>query len=202
MLTGFKYIGEQIHFLEEEGHPERFIFGFEESYGYLVGTHARDKDAVVGSMMICEMAAYLKSKGVTVLDFLESIYHEYGYYHHVQQSFRLRRRRRHEADMNEIMDDLQANPPVEIAGRKVEQIDNYITHESKNLATGEVTKINLPKIQGTGLSFGRRRKGHHSSFPARNPKIKAYYTTIANNKADAAAQQKELAADFSKKLGF
>lgn len=200
VLTGFKYIGEQIHFLEEEGHPERFIFGFEESYGYLVGTHARDKDAVVGSMMICEMAAYLKSKGVSVLDFLESIYHEYGYYHHVQQSFVCEG-----ADgmqrMADIMDSLQATPPTEIAGLKVEQIDNYITHESKNLVTGEVSKIDLPKskVLAYHLEGGAKVIIRPSGT---EPKIKAYYTTIASKKEDAAAQQKELAADFSKKLGF
>ena len=103
--------------------------------------------------------------------------------------------------MNEIMEDLQANPPVEIAGLKVEQIDNYITHESKNLVTGEVTKIDLPKskVLAYHLEGGAKVIIRPSGT---EPKIKAYYTTIANNKAEAAAQQKELAADFSKKLGF
>ena len=103
--------------------------------------------------------------------------------------------------MNEIMEDLQANPPMEIAGLKVQQIDNYITHESKNLVTGEVSKIDLPKskVLAYHLEGGAKVIIRPSGT---EPKIKAYYTTIASNKADAAAQQKELAADFSKKLGF
>ncbi|MDD4797681.1 MAG: phospho-sugar mutase, partial [Eubacteriales bacterium] len=79
VLTGFKYIGEQIALLEKEGHAERYVFGFEESYGYLAGTHARDKDAVVAAMLICECAAYHKSQGRTLLEAMESLYRTYGY---------------------------------------------------------------------------------------------------------------------------
>ncbi len=106
VLTGFKFIGEQIYGLEELGHPERYIFGFEESYGYLIGTHARDKDAVVASMMICEMAAYLRSKGITVLEYLDEIYKTYGFYYHTQQSFTCEGAAGMER-MNEIMANLQ-----------------------------------------------------------------------------------------------
>lgn len=74
VLTGFKYIGEQIGLLEKEGHPERYVFGFEESYGYLSGSYVRDKDGVVASMLVCEMAAYYKEKGLSLLDVLNSLY--------------------------------------------------------------------------------------------------------------------------------
>lgn len=199
VLTGFKFIGEQILFMEQEGHPERFIFGFEESYGYLAGVHARDKDAVVASMLICEMAAYLKSKNMTVLDYLEQIYQEYGVYQHSQQSFTCEGAAGME-QMAEIMKNLQENPPKEIAGLKVEQIDNYITSESVNIHTG-TTPITLPKsavlnfVLEDGASVCIRPSGTE-------PKIKAYYTTVADTREAALALEKKIGEDFTKILGF
>ncbi len=200
VLTGFKFIGEQILYLENDGHPERYIFGFEESYGYLIGTHARDKDAVVASMMICEMAAYLKSQGTTVLEFLDSIYKEYGNYLHVQQSFTCEG-----ADgmarMAQIMADLQSNIPTQIGGLKVLKVDNYITRESTDLATGQKSAITLPKSDV--LSFILEDNATVIIRPSgTEPKIKAYYTTVADTKQKAAELQKTLADDFSKTMGF
>lgn len=199
-LTGFKFIGEQIYNLEQEGHPERYILGFEESYGYLIGTHARDKDAVVGSMMICEMAAYLKSQGITVLEFLDSIYRKYGFYHHSQQSFVCEGAAGMER-MAEIMADLQANTPAQIGGLKVLSVDNYITGETTDLATGTKTKISLPNSDVLNYVLE-----DHASVTIRpsgtEPKIKAYYTTVASTKEEAVALQEKIAADFTKVLGF
>ena len=87
VLTGFKYIGEQIAHLEAEGHPERFIFGFEESYGYLAGGYVRDKDAVVASMLICEMAAWYKGQGKNLGEALDDLYAQYGFYFNKVDSY-------------------------------------------------------------------------------------------------------------------
>jgi phosphoglucomutase len=200
VLTGFKFIGEQIYELEQLGHPERYIMGFEESYGYLVGTHARDKDAVVASMMICEMAAYLKSIGMSVLEFLESIYQKYGYYYHTQKSFFCEGAAGMER-MAEIMQNLQNNPPKSIGGYTVLAVDNYITSESTDVATGAVTKLTLPKSSvlyyhcTDDVTVCIRPSGTE-------PKIKAYYTTVAPTRAEAQAMEAGISADFAKILGF
>ncbi len=199
VLTGFKYIGEQIYLLEQDGHPERFIFGFEESYGYLAGTHARDKDAVVASMLICEMAAYLKSKNITVLEFLNNIYEEYGVYQHSQQSFTCEGAAGME-QMAEIMKNLQENTPTEIAGLKVEQVDNYITGESNNIFTGK-KPIDLPK--SAVLVFHLEQGASIAIRPSgTEPKIKAYYTTICKTREEAKALESNIAQSFKTVLGF
>ena len=200
VLTGFKYIGEQIADVEKQGHPERFIFGFEESYGYLAGTHARDKDAVVASMLICEMAAYLKSKNMTVLEFLDSIYREYGVYYHVQKSFTCEGAAGMER-MNEIMADLQKNPPAEIGGLKVLSIDNYITSETTDCQTGEKTPITLPK--SAVLTFVLEQGASVCVRPSgTEPKIKTYYTTVAEKREDAEAKQQVILDSMTKIMGF
>ena len=200
VLTGFKFIGEQIYGLEQLGHPERYIMGFEESYGYLIGTHARDKDAVVASMMICEMAAYLKSIGVSVLEFLESIYQKYGCYYHTQKSFTCEGAAGMER-MAEIMANLQQNPPKVIGGYTVLAVDNYITGESTELATGKVTKLTLPK--SSVLYYHCTDEVTVCIRPSgTEPKIKAYYTTVAPTRAEAEAMEAVISADFAKILGF
>lgn len=125
VLTGFKYIGEQIGLLEKEGHPERYIFGFEESYGYLSGSYVRDKDGVVASMLICEMAAYYKQKGQSLLQVLDSLYAEHGVYRHslVNAEFDGAEGM---AAMQKLMDSLRAERPAEIAGLKVVQEADYL----------------------------------------------------------------------------
>lgn len=199
VLTGFKYIGEQIYLLEQDGHPERFIFGFEESYGYLAGTHARDKDAVVASMLICEMAAYLKSKNITVLEFLNNIYEEYGVYQHSQQSFTCEGAAGME-QMAEIMKNLQENTPTEIAGLKVEQVDNYITGESNNIFTGK-KPIDLPK--SAVLVFHLEQGASIAIRPSgTEPKIKAYYTMICKTREEAKVLESNIAQSFKTVLGF
>ena len=144
VLTGFKFIGEQIGFLEKEGQDDRYIFGFEESYGYLAGSYVRDKDAVVGSMLICEMAAFYRTKGISLLQAREDMYKKYGNYLHSQKSFQCEGASGMER-MKEIMTDLRANPPKAIGGLKVVDIADYLASEETNLETGAKTVLTLPK---------------------------------------------------------
>lgn len=118
LLTGFKYIGELITNLEEEGRADDFVMGFEESYGYLAGTHARDKDAVVGSMMICEMASYYKMQGKSLVEVMDDIYSEFGYYCNIVKSYEFEGAAGMEK-MAQIMNSLRENPPTEFAGTPV-----------------------------------------------------------------------------------
>lgn len=200
VLTGFKFIGEQIGYLEAAGEADRYIFGFEESYGYLVGSYVRDKDAVVGSMMICEMAAYYRSKGISLLEAREAMYKKYGNYVHTVASFTCEGASGM-AQMAKIMGDLHANPFTEIAGFKVVGLLDYLTHEDKDYVAGTTNVIDLPKSDvitfklENGATVVLRPSGTE-------PKIKAYYTTIAPEREDAVALGQTIAADFKAKLGF
>lgn len=193
LLTGFKYIGELITKLEADGRAGDFIMGFEESYGYLAGTHARDKDAVVGSMLICEMAAYYKSQGKTLLEVMADIYAEYGYYCNTVKSY--------EFDgaagmkkMQQIMDNLRANPPKDLAGAQITYTADYETGVEKDIESGTESKTDLPKSNvlaykakgGSGLIV--RPSGTE-------PKIKAYITAIGTDKASAEEKADKLIAE-------
>ncbi len=196
VLTGFKFIGEQIALLEKDGESERFIFGFEESYGYLAGTYVRDKDAVVASMLICEMAAYYKTKGKTLLDVRREMYDTYGRYVNFIQNFEFEGKSGMER-MSEIMDTLRGNPPVEINGNKVVRITDYQRSINRDIAAGTEQEILLPKsnVLSLFLSDG-------SSFVVRpsgtEPKIKVYHTNIGATFEQAqqrsTAQQKTVTA--------
>jgi phosphoglucomutase len=200
VLTGFKFIGEQIYGLEELGHPERYIFGFEESYGYLIGTHARDKDAVVASMMICEMAAFLRSKGISVLEYLDQIYKTYGFYYHTQKSFTCEGAAGMER-MSEIMSMLQKQVPTEIGGLKVLSVDNYITGETTDMKTGNKTPITLPN--SAVLFYHLEDQASVCIRPSgTEPKIKAYFTTVKEKREDAYALDAVLKEDLTRILGF
>ena len=126
VLTGFKYIGGVIAELEAAGEPERFMFGFEESYGYLNGTHVRDKDAVDASMLICQMAQYYREQGKNLADAIRDLYERYGYYLNKTLSFEFPGIEGGEK-MSKLMDELRANPPAEIAGLAVEKVIDYAT---------------------------------------------------------------------------
>lgn len=193
LLTGFKYIGELITQLEAEGRAGDFIMGFEESYGYLAGTHARDKDAVVGSMLICEMAAYYKSQGKTLLEVMADIYKEFGYYCNTVKSY--------EFDgaagmkkMQQIMDNLRVNPPKDLAGAEITYTADYESGVVKDLENGAESKTGLPKSNvlaykakgGSGLIV--RPSGTE-------PKIKAYITAIGTDKAAAEEKAEKLIAE-------
>lgn len=142
-LTGFKYIGEKIKEYEATGEYE-YLFGFEESYGCLIGTHARDKDAIVATMGVCELAAYYKSKGITLYDALIGLYEQFGYYKEGLESLTLKGIEGIDK-INHILSTLRKTPPVELNGVKVVEARDYEQNEIKDLVTGEIRSTGLPK---------------------------------------------------------
>lgn len=142
VLTGFKFIGEKIKQFEED-HSHTFAFGFEESYGCLAGTYARDKDAVGAAMLVCEMAAYYKNRGMTLYDGLNELYEKYGYYKESVKSVTLKGIDGAE-QIQKIMAYLRANTPVELAGHRVIWKKDYKSQDFVNIATGETDKSTLP----------------------------------------------------------
>ncbi|MBR0529720.1 MAG: phospho-sugar mutase [Ruminococcus sp.] len=200
VLTGFKFIGEQIGFLEKDNEADRYIFGFEESYGYLAGSYVRDKDAVVASMLICEMAAFYRTKGITLLQAREELYKQYGNYMHSQESFQCEGASGMEK-MKEIMAGLRANAPKEIGGLKTVSVADYAASEQTDCATGAKTVLTLPKSDV--LAFNLEQGASVIIRPSgTEPKIKAYYTAIGETRADAEKTEAALKADFKKILGF
>lgn len=200
VLTGFKFIGEQIGYLEADNEADRFIFGFEESYGYLGGSYVRDKDAVIGSMLICEMAAYYRSIGVSLLEAREAMYKKYGNYVHTVSSFTCEGAAGME-EMARIMGELHANAPADIAGFKVVAIDDYLTSESVDIVTGAKKAITLPKSDV--LCYTLENKATVIIRPSgTEPKIKAYYTTVAAEREEAVALGDKISAAFKASLGF
>ena len=182
VLTGFKWIGDQIARLEADGEVERFILGFEESYGYLAGPYVRDKDAIIGSMLICEMAAYYRSIGSSVKERLESIYTKYGRYLNKIDSFEFPGLSGMDK-MAGIMTDLRATPLTEIGGYKVTKVVDYKDTASTGLPAANVLVYSL---EG-GATVIVRPSGTE-------PKIKTYYTTLGKDLAEAEAQKNVLAA--------
>ena len=183
VLTGFKYIGGEILALEEKGQENKFVFGFEESCGYLKGTYARDKDAVVASMMVCELAADLKKQGITIIDALEALYVDYGFYQAFVQSIELSG-----ADAMEkaakMMSNLRQNTPESIGGAKVTAVRDYLSRKALDLLTGAETEINLPKSNVLELVLGSQ--GSLIARPSgTEPKVKFYYTAVAEDQASA-----------------
>ena len=196
VLTGFKYIGGEILELEKKGEEKKFLFGFEESCGYLKGTYARDKDAVVASMLVCEMAAVLKCSGKTILDALEEVYSTYGYYLAHVQSIELTG-----ADAMEkaakMMADLRASIPESIGGAKVTCVKDYRSQVSKDVMTGEESVINLPK--SNVLEFVLGAQGSVIARPSgTEPKVKFYYTAVGADEASAKALLDKMVAQISK----
>ena len=177
VLTGFKYIGGEILELEEKGEQDKFIFGFEESCGYLKGTYARDKDAVVASMLVCEMAASLKKQGKTILDALTELYAQYGYYLAHVQSIELTGSDAMEKAAK-MMSDLRENVPATIGGVAVTGVRDYRESTDKDLRTGNIGKILLPK--SNVLEFLLGDNGSVIARPSgTEPKVKFYYTVVA-----------------------
>lgn len=196
LLTGFKYIGELITNLENEGRADDFVMGFEESYGYLAGTHARDKDAVVGSMLICEMAAYYKTKGEALVDVMNKIYEEFGYYCNLVKSYQFEGAAGMEK-MAAIMDTLRSNPPKSFAGSDVVYIGDYRTGIAKNLSEGTEAAIALPK--SNVLAYKTKDGNSVIVRPSgTEPKIKAYITAIGKSKEDAGEIADKLIEDANK----
>lgn len=196
VLTGFKFIGEQIGFLEAKGEENRYIFGFEESYGYLAGSYVRDKDAVVASMLICEMAAFYRAQGISLIEARKRMYAEYGVYCNKLDTFAFEGASGM-TKMQEIMTNMRTNYPKEIAGAKVVAMADYEASKKYDLETGKEEVINLPKSNVITLYF----EGGASLVirpSGTEPKIKLYYTTIGNTLADAEALQAKYAEAFTK----
>lgn len=200
VLTGFKFIGEQITELEKKGEENRYVFGFEESYGYLGGTYVRDKDAVIGSMLICEMVAFYKAEGRSLIDVLDGLYKKYGYYLCSQKSFTCEG----ESGMNKIkgiMTELRTNPPTEINGHKVIKRDDYDTSVSYDTVNGVKNKITLPKsnvlcyYMEDGSSLIVRPSGTE-------PKIKMYLGSVGKTMESSEKELSLLADAGTKLLGF
>lgn len=181
VLTGFKWIGDQIASLEAAGEVERFIFGFEESYGYLAGSYVRDKDAIIGSMLICEMAAYYRSIGSSIKERLEAIYAKFGRYLNKVDSFDFPGLSGMDK-MTGIMESLRKNPPADIAGYKVTKVTDYQKPEETGLPAANVL---IYALEG-GATVVVRPSGTE-------PKIKTYFTTLGKDLAEAQAQKDELA---------
>lgn len=195
VLTGFKYIGGAILELEEKNEQHKFIFGFEESCGYLKGTYARDKDAVVASMLICEMAASLKQQGKTILDALNELYKTYGYYLAHVQSIELTG-----ADAMvkaaKMMSDLREAVPSTIGGVHVKAVRDYRSGIDKCMETGEERIINLPKSDV--LEFILGNSGSVIARPSgTEPKVKFYYTAVAESKETASGLLDAMIAQMS-----
>ena len=182
VLTGFKWIGDQIARLEAAGEVDRFILGFEESYGYLAGSYVRDKDAIVGSMLICEMAAYYRSVGSSIKERLEEIYAQYGRYLNKVDSFEFPGLSGMDK-MAGIMSGLRQNPPTEIGGYKVEKVTDYQNTAETGLPAANVLVYALDG----GATVIVRPSGTE-------PKIKTYFTTLGKTLAEAEAQKETLAA--------
>lgn len=196
LLTGFKYIGEFITNLEEKGESDRFVLGMEESYGYLSGIHARDKDAVVASALICEMAAYYKSKGKSLYDVMQDIYSQYGMYLNTLLNFTFEGASGMEK-MSQIMENLRANAPQQIGSFKVLSVSDYKTSTTTNTATGEKTKIELPK--SNVLAYALEKSNTVIVRPSgTEPKIKVYLTSCAENAQQASEVCAKLTADMEK----
>ncbi len=173
-LTGFKFIGEQIGILEAQGHPERYIFGFEESYGYLSGSHVRDKDAVNATLLVCEAAAWYARQGMTLADAIEALYGEYGYYRNGLRSFTFEGESGMRT-MNALMSGLRQTPPEQIAGLQIVKVVDYQA-EGTGLPKANVLEYQL---EG-GAKFMVRPSGTE-------PKIKTYLSAVGKTEEASVA---------------
>lgn len=198
VLTGFKYIGELIKDFEDNDFYNEFLLGFEESYGYLSGTYARDKDAVVAAMLIAEMAADYKLKGMTLYDGLCSLYEKYGYYLESTKSYTFEGIEGADK-IKSIMNRFRENPPKEFAGMKVERMWDVKNSIITDMKTGEVSKLNLPSSD-----VFRYDLENDSWFAVRpsgtEPKIKFYFGVCDNSYAKAESKIDECIAEISKIL--
>lgn len=200
VLTGFKYIGEVILNLEKKNEENRFVFGFEESYGYLAGTYVRDKDAVVASMLICEMAAYFKKQGKTLAQVIDGIYEEYGYYLNTTLSYEFSGAAGMQK-MADIMSGLRANMPEEICGYKVVKTADYSLSIEKDLVNNTETTIDLPK--SNVIQFNLEGDNAVIVRPSgTEPKIKLYITSVGKIKEEAQEVADKLAKAMEKDLGL
>ena len=188
VLTGFKWIGEKIKQFEQAGGNFEYVFGFEESYGCLVGTHARDKDGIVAVMATCEAAAYYKSKGVSACEQMNNIYKKYGYYKEGQIALTFKGIEGAEK-IKSIMDKLRSNPPTELAGLKVKEFRDYKENVVKDLITGETRETGLPN--SNVLYFDLENSSWCCVRPSgTEPKIK-FYCGVCSDSAEKSQEKLE-----------
>lgn len=200
VLTGFKFIGEQIALLEKDNQASRYVLGFEESYGYLSRGYVRDKDGVNASMLICEMAAYYKSIGKDLITVLDDIYKEYGYCLCVQKSFSCEGQTGM-AKIKAMMTSLKENPPKQICGIDVVEFKDYSISLCKDTVSGNETVINLPKADV--VSFKLADDSLVIVRPSgTEPKIKLYVNAMGETEKQANENRANLLAEGSKLLGF
>lgn len=189
VLTGFKYIGQQILGFETTG-KGNYLFGFEESYGCLIGTHARDKDAIVATMALCEAAAYYKTQGKTLWDAMVDMYEKYGYYKDDIQSITLKGIEGLQK-IQEILNTLRKNPPTEFGGYKVQKARDYQADTIKDLETGEVTSTGLPA--SNVLYYDLTDDAWLCVRPSgTEPKVKFYYGIKGTSLEDADEKSRSL----------
>ncbi len=197
VLTGFKFIGEQIGLLEQQGQEDRYIWGFEESYGYLSGAFVRDKDGVNASLLICEMFAYYQSRGLSLVDVLHQLYQKYGAFQNALQSFTFEGAEGF-ATMQKIMADFRRQTPREVLGRRVLCVSDYKTSTATK-ASGEIIRIDMPSsdvlkfdLEGD-ISLVVRPSGTE-------PKLKIYYSVKAENEQQARSLLEEYEAYYTKMM--
>ncbi len=192
VLTGFKYIGEQIRLFEENNQEYNYVFGLEESYGCLAGTHARDKDAIVAVMMLCEVAAFCKKNNMTLWDAMIDMYENYGYYKEGQYSITMKGIEGAK-EIAALMDRLRSNPPKNFGQWTVEEFRDYKTGETVNPQTGEKGKTGLP--ESNVLYFALNNDSWCCARPSgTEPKIKFYMGVKGTSLEDANQKQEELTA--------
>jgi phosphoglucomutase len=200
VLTGFKYIGEVILNLEKTGDEGNFVFGFEESYGYLAGSYVRDKDAVVASMLICEMAATFKKQGKTLAQVIDGLYEEYGYYKNTTLSFQFDGSEGMDKMAN-IMVSLRDNMPAKISGYKVVKTADYKLSVEKDIESNTEKAIDLPK--SNVIQFNLENDNMIIVRPSgTEPKIKVYITAVGKDKADSQDITDKLEESIKSLLGI
>lgn len=196
-LTGFKFIGEKINEFEKTG-EHSFIFGYEESYGYLAGDFVRDKDAVIASLLVCEMAAYYKSRGMSLYEGLVELWEKYGYYNEVLKSINMEGKEGMER-IKAIMDELRSNPPKQLNDVKVARIEDYLESKAYNLSEDKTEDIVLPVsnvlryILADGSWFCVRPSGTE-------PKIKLYFSVIGKDMKDGQKKMDGLIDSVMKRI--
>lgn len=200
VLTGFKYIGEVILNLEKKGEENRYLFGFEESYGYLAGTYVRDKDAVVASMLICEMTAYYRKQGISLAQMIDDLYKEYGYYLNQTFAFEFEGAAGMQK-MSDIMSSVRADLPKAIDEYKVVKVSDYQLKKETDLITGETTDITLPTSNVIALNL-EGDNGVIIRPSGTEPKIKLYITAVGKDKDDALAICSKLVSSAKSILGI
>jgi len=200
VLTGFKFIGEQITILAEKNEADRYILGFEESYGYLAGDYARDKDAVVASMLICEMIAYYKTLGLNLLDVLNDIYKKFGFYYCLQKSFTCEGQSGM-AQIANIMQSLRTDYKNEMSSKKIVEFCDYKASVRRDVINGIESAITLPKSDVISFKFD-----DESTLIVRpsgtEPKIKLYLSAVGKDDCSAGKKLDELLEIGTKVLGF